>query len=212
MPDSALIVEVLFWVAFVYSIILHEIAHGWVAKRAGDYTAEMAGRLSFNPLRHIDPMMTIAMPIITAVTMGVPFGGAKPVPVNPYNFRNLEWDDFKVSIAGVSVNFLIAAACAGTLHIWEPGTINYALFGRIAIMNLVLGIFNLIPIPPLDGSHVMRHILSRIDPGIAEAYERIGFFGIIIIIFAMRFLRPIMWSVIDFVWTHIFMLHGVAAM
>ena len=206
MSYDEILINVCYWFAFAYSIILHEVAHGWVAKRCGDPTAEIAGRITLDPIPHIDPIMSILMPIVTYMTAGFAFGGAKPVPVNPYNFRNLELDDLKVSVAGVAVNFLIAAGCAATLHVWEPGTINYVLFSRIAILNLVLGIFNLVPIPPLDGSHVMRLFLSKIDRGVADAYESIGRFGFIIIMLGMGVLSPIIRTVLTFIWFHVFML------
>ncbi len=198
------ILLIAFIAAFVYSVILHEVAHGLVAKQCGDYTAEMAGRLTLNPIPHIDPMMTILMPIITYMFAGFFFGGAKPVPVNPYNFRGGEIDDLKVSVAGVATNLVIAFAFGYGTHLWQPETFGFILFGMIALVNLWLAFFNLIPIPPLDGSHVMRFILAKIDPGIAAAYERLGFFGFVIIIFAIRFLsRPLVYLV-DVFWTRVF--------
>ena len=178
------LVTVLWLLGFVMSIVLHEVAHGLAARRAGDHTAEMAGRLSLNPIRHIDPFMSIALPAIMYITSGgrYMFGGAKPVPINPYNFRNLELDDLRVSLAGVATNFLLAAGLGYTLHFWEPHTVGYSLFGRLAMTNVILGTFNLMPIPPLDGSHVMRFLIAKIDPGIAAAYERIGMFGIALVL------------------------------
>lgn len=200
------IVTGLFIAAFLMSIVLHEVAHGWMARQCGDPTAELAGRLSLNPLKHIDPFFTILMPIVTYWTAGFLFGGAKPVPVNPYNFRNLERDDIKVSLAGVTVNFIIALVTGYSLHILVPGSIAYSLFARIAFVNLVLAFFNLIPVPPLDGSHLLRHFLAKVNRQMAEAYERIGMFGFLFIIVLLNFnLLPIRVA-IGFVWRHVLLL------
>lgn len=193
MPYVHYIVLGLYAAAMLMSIVLHEVAHGWMARRCGDYTAEAAGRLSLNPLRHIDPFMTILLPILVfwASHGQRIFGGAKPVPVNPYMFRNLEIDDLKVSLAGVAVNFVLAYGCGMTLHFWEPNTIGAAFFTLITLGNLSLALFNLIPIPPLDGSHVARFVLARVAPPIAEAYERLSFMGLILVfMLASLFSRP----------------------
>jgi len=187
------------------SVILHEIAHGWMARRCGDHTAEMAGRLSLNPIHHIDPMFTIVMPLLTLAASGGQFifGGAKPVPVNPYNFRNIEIDDLKVSVAGVVTNLAIAIACGLTLHVWIPGSLGYTLFTLVTVANLFLAFFNLVPIPPLDGSHVARFFIAKVSPEIAATYERIGIFGFILIIFFVnRFQLPIILAM-DFVWSRV---------
>jgi Zn-dependent protease len=187
------------------SVVLHEVAHGWVAKQCGDYTAEAAGRLSLNPLRHIDPFMTIILPILLLFLSGGRsiFGGAKPVPVNPYKFRNLELDDLKVSVAGVTVNLIIAFAFGMALHAMTPDTVGFTLFTMVTISNLALAFFNLIPIPPLDGSHVARFFLSRISQHVANAYERLGFFGLVFVfLFFSYFQRPIYLGM-DFFWTRI---------
>jgi len=210
MLSTHIIVYTIYLAAFVYSIILHEIAHAWVAKECGDPTAEAAGRITLNPIPHIDPIMSIALPAIMLYTGQPLIGGAKPVPVNPYNFRHLERDDLKVSLAGVAVNFLIALVFGFMLHLFEPGTINYTLFGSIAVLNIVLGIFNLIPIPPLDGSHVMRLLLSRIDPGIAAAYERIGFFGLVIIVLLLQANLLHLSGAIEFVWHRVFLIDNAS--
>ena len=204
MENIHYIVLVLFIAAFVMSVILHEAAHGWMAARCGDYTAEAAGRLSLNPIRHIDPFYTILMPIMILVASGgsMIFGGAKPVPVNPYNFRNMEIDDLKVSVAGVAVNFSIALVCGYLIHAFAPGTVGYTLLTLITVSNLLLGFFNLTPIPPLDGSHVLRFLLGRVSPELATAYERIGRFGFIILLLLIysRALGGPLVAAVDFVW------------
>jgi Zn-dependent protease len=201
-PNVNYIVAGLYFATLVMSIVLHEVAHGWMARRCGDHTAEAAGRLTLNPIPHIDPIFTILMPIITMFASGggLIFGGAKPVPVNPYFFRNLELDDLKVSVAGVAVNFSIALGCGLTLHVWPPDSVGYTFFTLITIANLALGFFNLIPIPPLDGSHVARFFLAKISPEIAAGYERIGMFGLILVIMLARFFSGPIFTGVNFVW------------
>lgn len=201
-----------FYVAgLIMSVVLHEIAHGLVAKKCGDHTADAAGRLSLNPIRHIDPFMTILMPILTMVASHgtLIFGGAKPVPVNPYFFRNLELDDLKVSVAGVATNLAIALACGATLHVWSRESAGFTLFTMLTVANLGLAFFNLIPIPPLDGSHVARFFLARISPGLAAMYERIGMMGLVLVLmFSWVFSKPI-FTAMDFVWSSVLLMNDV---
>lgn len=179
----------------LFSVIAHEIAHGYAALRQGDTTALAMGRLTWNPLKHIDLWLTIIMPIVLFSVLHVALGGAKPVPVDPRNYRNFKKGDIIVSLAGVATNFVLAFAC----------TILIALFGGLALLapnldaplaiaqammmygvylNLVLVAFNLIPIPPLDGSHVAKYLLP---PAWSLHYQRVGFAGIIILILVVRF-------------------------
>lgn len=171
-------------------MVAHEYAHGYAALRQGDNTALMLGRLSWNPLKHIDPVMTLIMPLVTFLTMGVAFGGAKPVPVNPRNYVNYRRGDIIVSLAGIATNMALAVIL--TILIVPLGIIGHAapaLSNSLAILqlmflygvtiNLVLAAFNLIPIPPLDGSHVMKHLLP---PSWAWNYQRFGRYGIIVLI------------------------------
>ena len=205
------LVLVFFIAGTIMSVVLHEIAHGFIARQCGDHTAEAAGRLSLNPIKHIDPFMTILMPILTMVFSGgsLIFGGAKPVPINPYFFRNLEIDDLKVSVAGVATNFAIALACGATLHAWPRESAGFTLFTMLTVANLGLGFFNLIPIPPLDGSHVARFFLARINPGLAAVYERIGMMGLILVfMFASIFSGPIFLAM-NFVWKDVLLMTDV---
>lgn len=170
--------------------------HGVVAKKFGDRTAEKMGRLTLNPLPHIDPIGTILLPaliLIPAFLTGTPVGPllawAKPVPVNPLNFSNLRKGEFFVSIAGVLANFGLAIIFALLFHILNILPIVFPAFiGKIlsygVYINLLLGIFNLFPIPPLDGSKVL---LSQLPYNLAKEYqkiERYGFFLILFLIFA----------------------------
>jgi Zn-dependent protease len=147
----------------LFSMVAHEYAHGYAALRQGDPTAYELGRLTWNPLKHIDPFMTILMPIVTFLFLPFMFGGAKPVPVNPRNYRNYRRGDIIVSMAGIAVNLCLAVVC--TLLIPALGAVGRAvpsLASTAAVLqamtfvgvmfNLVLAFFNLLPIPPLDGS------------------------------------------------------------
>ncbi|MDB4883978.1 MAG: peptidase [Gemmatimonadetes bacterium] len=184
----------------LFSVIAHEIAHGLAALRQGDRTALDAGRLSWNPVRHIDLFLTILLPIITftgsSITGGQPmmFGGAKPVPVNPGNYRHPKRGDIIVSLAGVATNALIAICCVGLIAaLGALGSAVPALnqtLGLLQVMclvgvglNAVLIAFNLLPIPPLDGSHVFKYLLPR---RLAESYVRFGRFGLLALIILLQ--------------------------
>ena len=159
--------------ALLFSVIAHEIAHGWAALRQGDDTAQKLGRLTWNPIPHIDPFFTILLPAIMMLSPGGGIlGGAKPVPVNPANYRNLRRGDIIVSLAGVVTNLLIVLASGvlivvfGLLAPVIPAAIPVfgylqALVMFAVFLNWILIIFNLLPIPPLDGSHVVKYLLPR---------------------------------------------------
>lgn len=184
MIPPAVYLVVTFGAIFVMSVVLHEVAHGYVAYRCGDPTAYMMGRLTLNPIKHIDPVFTLLMPAVL-LWLGLPaLGGAKPVPVNRSHFRNPVRDDVMVSLAGVTVNFAIAWLLAMVLHLlvesklitWQSP--HAVVLGMAIVSNLALMVFNLIPVPPLDGSHVLRHILPS---PLREIFEQAGRFGLIII-------------------------------
>jgi Zn-dependent protease len=180
----------------LFSVIAHEIAHGWAALKQGDRTALDAGRLTWNPRPHIDPFFTILLPIMmiagSTLAGGQPmvFGGARPVPVDPRNYRQPRWGDIIVSLAGVATNAIIALACvalyalAGVLGKTAPALagglgIVQALCDTGVKLNTLLIAFNLLPIPPLDGSHVFKYLLPR---PLAVQYERFGRFGLLALI------------------------------
>ena len=147
-------------IVLLFSVILHEVAHGSMALKLGDSTAKFAGRLTLNPLKHIDLFGTIILPASLVLT-GSPFvvGWAKPVPVNPYNFRDQRWGSLKVSLAGPLVNFSLAVVFGFLIRFVALPETTLTLFSFIVIYNFVLALFNLIPIPPLDGSHVLFSVL-----------------------------------------------------
>jgi Zn-dependent protease len=153
--------DVIAIVILIFSVILHEVAHGYAAYLLGDPTAKLQGRLTLNPLPHIDPVGSIIVPILAVMTFGMYFGWAKPVPYNPYNLKNQRWGRAIVGVAGVAVNLLIAVIFAfiarGAYAASMSGVAEFALI--VVITNLSLGIFNLIPFPPLDGYTVLEGVL-----------------------------------------------------
>jgi len=160
----------LFAPILLLSVVIHEYAHARVALAQGDNTAQLLGRVTLNPLRHIDPIGTVLVPLgLWAMQAGFLFGCARAVPINPQNFKNYRRGDILVSIAGVAANFALAIVCTLAtivlLRIQDAtgasavitALVRMARFG--IFFNLILGVFNLVPLPPLDGSHVLYHLL-----------------------------------------------------
>lgn len=167
-------------VMLLFAVIIHEVAHGYVAWRFGDPTARFAGRLTLNPLPHIDLFGTILVPALLLISgSGVIFGWAKPVPVNPMNFRNVRAGELAVSAAGPLSNLALAVLFAGLLHLGggNLGLVKLAYYG--VSINLFLALFNLVPIPPLDGSHIVSAVLPY---RLARLYEQLEPFGFILIL------------------------------
>ncbi|OGH44188.1 MAG: hypothetical protein A3I49_01360 [Candidatus Levybacteria bacterium RIFCSPLOWO2_02_FULL_37_11] len=172
---------ILVLVILIFSAIFHEVAHGIVADRLGDPTARLLGRLTLNPIPHIDPIMSILLPLML-IFSGSPviFGAAKPVPVDPFNLRDGRRDMALVALAGPLTNVGIAILGAIVLHLFAGAldTFVYFFILQVVRLNLLLAIFNLIPIPPLDGSKVFSLILSEQQAG---AYLSLGNMGIFIL-------------------------------
>jgi len=181
-------------------MVAHEYAHAEAAYRQGDDTAYMLGRLTMNPLKHIDPFMTVLLPIVLWVSTSgrFVFGAAKPVPVNPRNYRNYVRGDIIVSLAGIAVNLALFVVFTGVFALvgilgqtLTGGAETFQILQRMArygiFFNLILAFFNLIPIPPLDGSHVFYHLLP---PAAGLRYRQIARFGFLPILALTYFLPP----------------------
>ncbi|HVM43024.1 MAG TPA: site-2 protease family protein [Gemmatimonadales bacterium] len=187
MKDFLLVLPVL-----LFSVVAHEYAHAWTAYRQGDPTAHMLGRLTLNPIPHIDPFMSILFPVgLWFLSHGTfTFGSAKPVPINPRNFRNYRRGDLIVSSAGIVTNVMLALACAvvfavlGIVGKALPlsaeflGLLQRMMFFGI-FLNYVLAVFNLVPLPPLDGSHIFYHLLP---PALGARYRAVGRYGFLVLL------------------------------
>ncbi len=189
--EPVLLVSVL-----IMSVVVHEVAHAWQARREGDPTADDLGRITLNPLPHIDPIGSVIVPVALYLSgTSFLFGWAKPVPVNPANYDDPKWGDIRVSLAGIVSNLLLAfvstlvmvAALRLEGVLGPTATDGVLLAARYGLLiNLVLAFFNLIPIPPLDGSHVLFHFLPR---GVALKYREAGRYGLLVVM-GLLFLVP----------------------
>lgn len=181
------LISALLMVAIVIlSVVVHEVAHGYAALWLGDSTAQYAGRLSLNPIKHMDFLGSFVIPLLLSFS-GVIFGWAKPVPYNPYNLRNRRWGEVFVAIAGPISNFILALIFAMFIKLTAGDTAGITSVTYVAILivqvNLVLAIFNLIPIPPLDGSKILFSILPNQYGQLRMTLERFGFLFVLIFVF-----------------------------
>jgi Zn-dependent protease len=191
-------------IAFLFAISVHESAHAWMANLRGDPTARMLGRITLNPVKHIDPIGTLLLPAVAMLTHLPILGWAKPTPVDPRNFKNPVLDDILTSIVGPISNFVVATGAVLVLALVKVVSPNgqEIVFGTlqgldftntnsfvvplcklvfdVMLINIVLGVFNLIPVPPLDGSHVLRHLLPT---EALRIYDSVGTFGLLILVF-----------------------------
>ena len=206
MPDFSLVQKIIIYsIPIIFAITVHEVAHGWVASKLGDPTAKMMGRLTLNPIKHIDPIGTIIVPLVLLAVGNFLFGWAKPVPVDWRNLRRPRQDMAWVALAGPAANLLMLimwALVAKLIIVIDPTDpaiaqpfIVMALAG--ILINIILMMLNLIPLPPLDGSRVMSALLP---PHLAVKYNRLEPYGIIILLllFATGILGKYFWPVIMF--------------
>ena len=172
-------------IIFFLSVVIHEYCHGWTAYKLGDSTAKHSGRLTLNPLAHIDPIGTVLLPLLLFVTRApFMFGWAKPVPVNYWNLHNPKRDMIWVGLSGPLANILIAALMSFIIRSGISLTsAAFLVLNTAAVINLVLAVFNLVPIPPLDGSRIISGLLPEY---LSLRYNRLEQFGFIIVIILMR--------------------------
>lgn len=207
-------------IAFLFAISVHESAHAWMANRRGDPTARMLGRITLNPIKHIDPVGTLLLPAVAMYFHAPVIGWAKPTPVDPRNFKNPVLDDILTSVVGPISNFVVAIVAVLVLafvKLVSPAG-REIVFGilqgfigtntdsflvplcllvyELMFINVLLGVFNLIPVPPLDGSHVVRHLLPA---GALRVYDMVGMFGLFILVFwGGRFLSMLISPAVGF--------------
>jgi len=175
-------------IVLLFSVIIHELAHGYVAYSLGDPTAKYAGRLTLNPLKHLDMFGSVILPLLLLVATGGQgpiFGWAKPVPINPYNFKDQKWGTLKVSIAGPATNFGIAIIFGLLIRFLNlPQFLPFIeLLGIITMYNFLWGMFNLMPIPPLDGSWILFRFLPAKLEKVKIFLQEYGLFILIFFIF-----------------------------
>ena len=188
--------ETLFLIAIlIFSVVFHEVSHGLVANALGDPTAKNAGCLTLNPLPHIDPIGSVLVPFFLILTTHTAFGWAKPVPVNYFNLRDQKYGPAKVSFAGPGSNLAIALVFGLFLRFLPIAEFNANLipfFMNIVYLNLILAVFNLLPIPPLDGSHILFTFLPYSLDSVKRFLIQYGFFALMFFVFVLfRFMTPI---------------------
>mgnify|MGYP001564862941 CR=1 FL=1 len=184
-------------VILVMSVVIHEVAHGFMAEYFGDKTARFAGRLTLNPLKHLDMFGSVILPIVLVISQS-PFllGWAKPVPYNPDNLSNRKWGTIAVATAGVLANFCIAIIFGIVIRLTADSGLPtgfYFITSIIVIVNLALGIFNLVPIPPLDGSKIFFSFLPASFSSFVRSYEQYSLIILLIfIVFFSDYLAPLL--------------------
>ncbi len=189
-------------VSILFSMTIHEAMHAYVAYWLGDDTAMHMGRLSLNPLVHIDPFTTIALPILLAMTGLPPFGAAKPVPFNPYKVRHGEYGAALVGISGPLTNLGLAVFAGGVMRLLSITTgASYVIIGTFVLVNLSFFVFNMIPYPPLDGSRLLYAFAPEGLKSLMKSIERAGFIAIFIfLLLAFKFIAPVIGEAVSVLW------------
>ncbi len=187
----------------IISIIIHEVAHGLAALSQGDKTAQYAGRLTLNPVSHIDPIGSIVVPLVCVLLPGsMVFGWAKPVPYNPYNLKNGRWGELWVAFAGPLSNIIIALLAGFTIRLFGnaiPEATVLILYVTVLI-NIVLAFFNLIPLPPLDGSKILINLFPNQMASFRGIFEKYGMLGTLALVFIFwQFLTPAVFALVGLV-------------
>ena len=195
-------------IILIMSVVIHEVSHGYAALALGDPTAKYQGRLTLNPISHLDPIGSFFVPLIGYFAGGFIVGWAKPVPFNPYNLRNQRWGEALVAVAGPISNIALAILFGLTIR-FLPEYINVSqsflnLASSVVLINIILAIFNLIPIPPLDGSKILFAFLPYKWQTLRQSFER---FGLILVFIFILFIWQIMSHIIGFLFT---LLTGIA--
>ncbi len=193
--------DAIFYVAvLIMSVVIHEVSHGYAAYLLGDNTAKASGRLTLNPLKHLDPLGSVIIPAILVLThAGFVFGWAKPVPYNERNLNNQRWGSAIVASAGIIANLCVAIIFSILIRI-SPSlgihTLSFFYFAStVVLVNVVLAVFNLVPIPPLDGSKILFSFLPARLRHLQNYIERFGvFFLVIFVFFLWRFIGPVIYS------------------
>src|SRR3989344_1811144 len=183
-------------IILIMSVVIHEVSHGYMAYAFGDSTAKLARRLTLNPLKHLDMMGSIVVPTIAFITTGFIFGWAKPVPYNPYNLKNARYAEPLVAFAGPLSNFFVATVFGLLIRfdVFSDSLIPAA--GLIVLINIILGVFNMIPIPPLNGSKVLFGILPYQLRGVKYFLETHWFWILLVFIFFLwKFVTPIVGAI-----------------
>ncbi|MDP2821046.1 MAG: site-2 protease family protein [bacterium] len=184
----------------LFSVVIHEVSHGLMADYLGDPTARYAGRLTLNPIKHLDPLGSIILPLILFLTSSpILVGWAKPVPINPYNLKDQRFGPAKVALAGPLSNIFVAIFFALLVRFLGAFVSSplIMIFAFIVQVNLMLAIFNLMPIPPLDGSHILFGLFPAIEEKTRMIFSQ---FGIIFLIFFIFFLFPLIFPIVQFLY------------
>ena len=217
MSDTVILAAILI-PCLIVAIVFHEVSHGWAALMLGDPTAKEARRLSLNPLRHVDPVGTVLLPGAMALVSGPVFGWAKPVPVNKWRLDNPRFGMMAVGAAGPASNFVMAGLAAVALGLLargiDPGSVSAAMQWTITgidyfiLINIFLAFFNLLPIPPFDGSHIVEGLLP---PSWARAYEKLRPAGMLLLVgvIALSWFFPDLGVIENIVWPPVDWLRGL---